>query len=378
MPESGSPVRAVARNVLVVVAVVLVLYLIYLLRTPITWLVIAAFLAIALAGPVNFLQRYMKRGLAIALVYLTLLAIPIGLGALLLPPIVNQISDVATNAPSYVTDVEDYVHKNKTLNDLNNKYDITQKLSDEANKLPSKAGDAAKVLRDIGFGLVSSIFAGVTILILSIFMVASGPRWIEGFVRMQRPEHAERIERTLSRIAGAVGNYVGGALLQATIAGTTAFIMLTILGVPFAGPLAVVYFVFDLIPVVGATIAAFLVAVVTAFVDFPVTLIVWVIFAVVYQQVENYLIQPQIQRRATEIEAFVVLVAVLFGSTLFGVLGAILAIPAAATIQIALQEWNAYRREIAEAESKKKKPRRTRKKPGGAKKSGGATAAEAT
>jgi predicted PurR-regulated permease PerM len=356
MAQTGSPVRAVARNVLVVVAVVLVLYLIYLLRTPITWLVIAAFLAIALAGPVNFLQRHMKRGLAIALVYLTLLAIPIGLGALLLPPIVNQISDVATNAPSYVTDVEDYVHKNKTLNDLNDKYDITQKLNEEAAKLPSKAGDAAGVLRDIGFGLVSSIFAGVTILILSIFMVASGPRWIESFIRMQRPEHAERIERTLRKIANAVGNYVGGALLQATIAGLAAFTMLTILGVPFAGPLAVVIFVADLIPVVGATIGAVFVAIVAAFVNFPVALIVWVIFAIVYQQVENYLIQPQIQKRATKIEAFIVLVAVLFGSTLFGILGAILAIPAAASIQIAVHEYREYRREIAAVNEEKGGP----------------------
>ena len=146
MPKIDSPARAIARNVLVVVGVVLVLYVIYLLRRPISWLIIAAFLAIALAGPVNFFQRYMKRGLAIALVYFGLLLIPIGLGAVLIPPIVNQVSDVATNAPHYVHDIEDYVHKNKTLNDLNNKYDITQKLSDEANKLPSKAGDAAGVL----------------------------------------------------------------------------------------------------------------------------------------------------------------------------------------------------------------------------------------
>ena len=155
---------------------------------------------------------------------------------------------------------------------------------------------------------------------------------------MQRPEHAERIERTLRRIANAVGNYVGGALLQATIAGVASFIVLTILGVPFAGPLAVLVFVFDLIPVVGATIAAFLVAIVTIFVNFPVALIIWVVFAIVYQQVENYLIQPQIQKRATEIEPFVILVAVLFGSTLFGIIGALLAIPAAASIQIALHE----------------------------------------
>jgi predicted PurR-regulated permease PerM len=347
MPKIDSPARTIARNVLVVASVVLLLYVIYLLRKPISWLIIAAFLAVALAGPVNFLQRYMKRGLAIALVYIGLLLIPIGLGAVLLPPIVNQASDVATNAPSYVQDVEDYVQKNKTLNDLNDKYDITQKLADEAEKLPSKAGDAAKVLRDIGFGLVSSIFAGVTILILSIFMVSAGPRWIDGFVKMQRPEHAERIERTLQRIATAVGNYVGGALLQATIAGLSSFIVLTILGVPFAAPLAVVVFVFDLIPVIGATLAAAFVAIVTAFVNFPVALIIWVIFAIVYQQVENYLIQPQIQKRATKIEAFVVLVAVLFGSTLFGILGALLAIPAAASIQIGVHEWRLYRQEVA-------------------------------
>ena len=350
MPQIDSPARAIARNVLVIVGVLLTLYIIYLLRKPISWLIIAAFLAIAVAGPVNFFQRYMKRGLAIALTYLCVLAIPIGLGAVLIPPIVNQVSDVATNAPSYVSDVEDYVQKNKTLNDLNEKYDITQKLSDEAQKLPSKAGDAAKVLRDIGFGLVSSIFAGVTILILSIFMVAAGPRWIEGFIRMQRPEHAERIERTLRRIANAVGNYVGGALLQATIAGVTAFIMLRILGVPFAGPLAVVIFVFDLIPVIGATIGAILVGIVTAFVNFPVALIIWAVFAIVYQQVENYVIQPQIQKRATKVEAFIILVAVLFGSTLFGVLGAILAVPFAASIQIAVAEYLEYRREVAAAE----------------------------
>src|SRR5215218_279601 len=350
MPRIDSPARVIARNVLVVAAVVVILYILWLLRQPISWLVIAAFLAVAVTGPVNFFQRYMKRGLAIALVYVGLLLIPIGLGAALLPPIVNQISDVATNAPSYVTDIEDYVNDNETLKDLNQKYDITEKLNEEAAKLPSKAGDAAEVLRDIGFGLVSSIFAGVTILILSIFMVSAGPRWIEGFIRMQRPEHAERIERTLRRIANAVGNYVGGALLQATIAGVSSYIVLRILGVPFAGPLAVVVFTFDLIPVVGATIGAVLVAIVTAFVNFPVALIIWVVFAIVYQQVENYLIQPQIQKRATRIEAFIVLVAVLFGSTLFGILGAILAIPAAASIQIAVQEYREYRRELTAAE----------------------------
>jgi predicted PurR-regulated permease PerM len=365
MPRIDSSPRAIARAVLVVAAVALILYILWLLRKPISWLIIAAFLAVAAAGPVNFLQRHMKRGFAIALVYLSLILIPVGLAALLIPPVVNEVGDIADNAPAYAQDVEDFVQKNETLRNLNDKFDLTDKLSEEAEKLPSKAGDAAKVLGDIGVGAVNRVFAAVTIFILSIFMVAAGPRWIHEFVQMQRPEHAERVERTLRRIANAVGNYVGGALLQATIAGVTAFVVLKILGVPFAGPLAVLVFLFDLIPVVGATIAAVLVAIVVAVANFPVGLIIWVIYAIVYQQVENYLIQPQIQKRATEIEPFVVLVAVLFGSTLFGIVGALLAIPTAASIQIAFHEYREYRAEVRAEEEKKsrRRKRRSRTKP---------------
>jgi predicted PurR-regulated permease PerM len=336
--------RSIARAVLIVVAVLLTIYVLYLLRKPLSWLIIAAFIAVAAAGPVNVLQRRMRRGFAIAIVYLVIALIPVGLGALLIPPIVSQSEDLADNAPEYVQDVEDFVNDNETLQDLNEDYDITGKLQDEAAKLPDKIPDAAGVLSDIGVGLVNSVFAAVTILILSVFMVAGGPKWVSGFLEAQRPDHAERIERTLQRIANAIGNYVGGALLQATIAGVTAFIVLNILGAPFAGPLALVVFFFDLIPVVGATIAAFLVALVMLFVNFPVALIIWVIFAIAYQQFENYVIQPQIQRRATEIDPFLVLVAVLFGSTLFGVIGALLAIPAAASLLIGFSEWRDYMR----------------------------------
>ena len=105
-------------------------------------------------------------------------------------------------------------------------------------------------------------------------------------------------------------------------------------------------FFFDLIPLVGATIAAVLVGIVTVFADFPVDTIIWTIWAIVYQQVENTVIQPRIQSRAVNVQPFVVLVAVLFGSTLFGIAGALLAIPAAATIQIGLHEYWQYRKEI--------------------------------
>jgi predicted PurR-regulated permease PerM len=338
--------RAVLRTVVIVVAAVLMLYLIYLLRKPITWLVIAAFIAVAMSGPVSLLHRYMKRGLAIALTYVALVAIPIALGVLIVPSLVDQIENLGENVPQYAQDVTEFVEENETLQNLNEKYDITTEIENAANDLPSRIGDAAGILQDIGVGLVNSIFAAITILILSIFMVAGGDRWAQGFVQAQPLDRRERVERALRHIANAIGNYVAGALLQATIAGVSSFIVLTILGAPFAAPLALIVAFFDLIPVVGATIAAILIAIVMIFVNFPLGLIIWVIFAIAYQQVENYVIQPQIQRRAVEIEPFIVLVAVLFGSTLFGILGAVLAIPTAATLQIVWREYRDYRREL--------------------------------
>jgi predicted PurR-regulated permease PerM len=181
--------------------------------------------------------------------------------------------------------------------------------------------------------------------VLSIFMVGSGPRWVRQALALQPRERAERVERALEHMASAVGTFVAGALIQALICGVLTFIVLTVLGVPFAAPLAVLSGLFDLIPLVGATIGAVLVGIVTLFADFPLDTIIWTVWAVVYQQIENTVIQPQIQRRAVNVHPFVVLVSVLFGSTLFGVAGALLAIPVAASIQIAVAEWWTYRRE---------------------------------
>ena len=120
--------------------------------------------------------------------------------------------------------------------------------------------------------------------------------------------------------------------------------MLLILGVPFALPLAVIVFLLDLVPLVGATLGAILVGIVTVFSDFPVDTIIWAIYAIIYQQVENNIIQPRIQARAVQLEPLIVLISVLFGSTLFGVLGALLAIPVAASIQITIREYWTLRR----------------------------------
>lgn len=331
--------KAILRAVLIIVAVVIALYLIIQLRTPLTWLIIAAFIAVPLATLAGRLEHFMPRWLAIVLVYVGLILTPIGLGAILVPPLVTEGNNLVNDVPGYAQDITKFVEENERLRQFEEDYDITTKLEEEAEKLPGRIGDAATILQDVGFGLVSSLFAILTILVLSVFMVSSGPSWARRIIELQPPDRAEQLDRVLRRIAAAVGGYFAGAIAVAFVAGIANYIAMKILGVPFAGPLAVMAGLASLIPMVGATIAAVLIGLVTLFTDFPTTTIIWAIWAVLYQQFENHLIQPQIQKRTVNVSPFVTIVAVLLGGTLLGILGALLAIPIAASIQILLNEW---------------------------------------
>jgi predicted PurR-regulated permease PerM len=333
------PARSIVRIVLIIVCVAVALYLIYLLRRPIGWLLIAAFIAVALSPPVNYLAGRMRRGLAITIVYLGLLLVPIGLIALIVPPLVTQANEFAQNLPEYARDVEEFVQDNERLRNLNEDYQITEKLQQEADKLPERLGGAAQTLGDVGFGIVNSVFALLTILILTAFMLSNGRRWRDALLANQPAERRDRMRRSLDHMSSAVSGYVAGALTVAAIAGILAYLVLLILGVPFRAPLAVMVGLFSLIPLVGATIAAVIVGIVTVFNDFPSATILWAVWAILYQQLENNLIQPQIQKRTVNVHPFITIVAVLFGSALIGVLGAIVAIPIAASIQILLREY---------------------------------------
>ncbi len=342
--------RVVVRILIITLIFALALWLVYLLRKPIGWVLIATFLAIALSGPVNVLSQWMKRGFAITIVYFGLLLVPIGIAALIIPPLVTQGNNLIQDLPQYAQDVQDFAQKNSQLRSLEEDYNITEKLQAEAEKLPARIGDAANILGDIGLGVVNSLFALFTILIMTAFLLGSGRGWVSRAVEMQSPARQARLRKALDHMGKAVGAYVGGVIAQATVAAVLAYIVLIILGVPFAAALAIVIFFADLVPLIGATIGAVVVGVVTVFADFPTATIVWVIYSIVYQQIENTLIQPQIQKRAVNVHPFMVLVAVLFGSTLLGVLGALVAIPIAASVQIAVREWWDYRHDQHVAE----------------------------
>jgi predicted PurR-regulated permease PerM len=335
--------RAIFRVVVIVVLSALALYLLYRLRKPISWVFAAAFIAVCASGPVGRLSKRMPRGAAVALVYVGIVLTPVVLGAILVPPVVNQGVRLVNDAPGYVTDLNKTVKNNTGLRKFDRDYNLTGKLKSAANDLIKKVGQATGALVKIGAALLSSVFALITILVMSIFLVSRGHVWVEQAVATRPPHQAVALRRALTRISNAVGAYVGGALAQAAVAGVITFIVLTILGIPSPLALALVVAILDLLPLVGATLGAVIVAVVTLFHDFPTDTLIWVVFAIAYQQFENYVVQPRIQSKAVDLDPFIIVVAALFGGTLIGVVGALVAIPVAAAIQIAVREYIVYR-----------------------------------
>jgi len=334
--------RTVARVILVAVAIVGVLYFLYLIRTVLEMLFIAVFLAVAL-GPIVeiFVRRKIKRGVAILLTYLLLLATVFGLGLLVVPPIVTGVNNFVGNVPHYVDDLR----KSDTFRKYDDKYKITNKLNEQAKKLPAHLSDAVSGLRSVTVGIFGVIIQLVTILVMAFFLLLDGKRILRFVLEQLGPQHGERFWRISQDVYQAVGGFVAGNVFISVIAGLGAYITMTLLNIPFAVPLAVLVAFFDLIPLVGSTIAGAVVAVVAAVVGFPTKLIIWVVYLVLYQQFENNVIQPVVYRRTVAIHPLVVIVAVLIGGSLLGVLGALLAIPIAATVQILVREWWHYRQE---------------------------------
>jgi len=344
--ESILQYRSILRVVITVVASALALWLVYLLREPLGFLILALFVSVFLSAPINVLSRRMPENLAILLVYLGVVLVPLLVALILIPPLITGGSEIVEELPGYSESFQEWVEENDQLREWDEDFDLTGKAEEFAGSAASGLlSDAPGLLASIGSGAANLILQVFVILVFSLFMVKRGFRWIEPLIKTRPPDEAQRIERTLRRMASAMSSYVVGAMVQAFIAGFFAFIVLLILDVPAPLALAVLVAIFDLIPLIGATIAGLLVAIVTLFVGFPVVTLIWGGYMIGYQQFENYVIQPRIQARAVELDPFIVVIAALFGAALLGVLGALLAIPAAAALQIAVREGMAWRRE---------------------------------
>jgi predicted PurR-regulated permease PerM len=334
--------RTVLRVLGIVLATAVVLEIIWIARHVITWILIALFLALALNPAVDRLERRIKRrSVATGIVYLATLAVFVGIGWLFIPTLVHQVNDFAGRVPDYLHDIT----KGKgRLGFLQTKYHLVDKARKAlqeggASKLFGLSGTALAVAK----GVVNAVLATVTIAFLTLFMLLEGRGWVESFFSLLRPASRKRWRAVGHDIYRTVGGYVTGNLLISLIAGTSATIVLLITGVPYAVALGLIVAILDLIPLGGATIAAIIVGAVAFIHSIPAGIIV-IVFFVVYQQVENHVLQPVVYGRTVQLSPLAVLIAVLIGAQLAGVLGALAAIPVAGSIQVVFVDWLRHRR----------------------------------
>jgi len=335
--------RTIITAAVLIVAIGVVLWVVWVSRRVLIWTFVSAFLAVALNPAVGALQRrgIRRRGAAAAVVYVVMLAIIAGLGALLIPTLVSQVNDLVDAAPGYV---QDLTHGRGPLGFLETKYHVVERVQDavEGNGSGRLAGGATAAL-DVTRSVITFVAGVVTIAFMTFFMLLEGEAWKDRFIALLPAKAQPRAQHVAGEIARTVGGYVSGNLFISVIAGFSVTIVLLVAGVPFALALGLLVAILDLIPLAGATLGAIIVTLVALTHSLTAALVVLGFF-IVYQQLENHLLQPIVYGRTVQLSPLAILVSVLVGAEVAGVIGALGAIPVAGTIQIVISDWLQHRR----------------------------------
>lgn len=303
-------------------------------RSVLILLLISAFLAIGLNPAVEAMERRgVKRGRAVGIVLAGVLLFFVGFGFAVVPPIVDQVSQLASQAPDYLRQLQ----QNRQVASLDSRFHFLDTVQQYVDN-PSNAG--TKLFGGVlGVGKVvfSALFSTLTVLILTLYFLSNLPSIKASAYRAVPRSRRARVGLLTDEILERVGGYVGGALVIAACAGVTTFVVLLLLGVPYPVALALLVAITDLVPLVGATVGAAVVTIVAFFVSAKVGLIA-AAYYIAYQQLENYVLYPRVMKHSVDVSPAATVVAVLVGGSLLGVLGALLAIPIAAAVQLVLQE----------------------------------------
>jgi predicted PurR-regulated permease PerM len=336
----------VVRMVLAVAAGAVFLYLVWRVRGVIRLVGISVFFALALMPVVDALDNRVRapRTLIILTTFVILIASVLLIGYVIVPSLVKQVQQIAHDAPQYAADLR----HNATFRHYDNRYHITPKLVRDAHRLPQMLGHLVGPLKDVTVQAASFIGQVTTVLAISFLLVLHGREYVNLFLTLTG-RRQRRYRQLIVDVNKAVAEYVLGNIVISVLATIATWIVLTILGVPYALALAFLVGFFDLIPLVGATLGAIFVGLATLTVHFPTATIVWVAFIIVWQRFEDYVVQPLVYGKALRVNPIVTIVSVLAGASLLGILGALLAIPIAAAIQIILRDWWANREHPAPA-----------------------------
>jgi predicted PurR-regulated permease PerM len=330
----------------VTVLVGLALLLVYLAWNVLSWIVVAIFLAVALNPAVEALERRgMGRALAASLVFVVALLALTGIGFLVVPPLLSQVTEFVNAVPDFI---DDLTAGRGPLGWLQDEYQIVDRVREaiERQGAAGVLGLSAGVL-DVVRSVVTAVVGAIAIIFLTYFMLLEGPRTIDGLLRLVPESARPRYERVGRDIYRSISGYVTGNLLISLVAGTLATGVLFALGSEFAIALGLLVAIFDLIPLAGATLAAIIVSTVVFIETDWVRCLILIVFFIAYQQFENHVLQPLVYGRTVQLSPLAVLCAVLVGAQLAGILGALLAIPIAGSLLAIVREVLEYRRETA-------------------------------
>ncbi|GAB7191681.1 AI-2E family transporter [Kineococcus sp. NUM-3379] len=348
-PSSGT-VRTILTAIGLLLATALLLYVVLQTRQVLTWMVIAAFFAVALYPFVGWVQRRVlggrRRSLATLLVFLVVLGVLAGIGTVFAVPLAQEGSRFAGQLPQLLDDAR---AGRGPVGDLLERTNALDYVRDNQDRIRAFATGLTTPAAGVLSGVATGLAGAVTIFLLAYLMVLEGPKLVGGTLALFQPARAERIRRVGADCAHSVTGYLTGNLLISVICGTLTYVVLKVMGVPFAGLIALFVALADLVPLVGAPIGA-VVGTSAAFLTSTNAGIVVLVFFVVYSQLENNLLQPMILSRTVDLNPLAVTVAILLAVQLAGVLGALLAIPVAGMIQVVLRDVWDHRRGRPKAE----------------------------
>jgi predicted PurR-regulated permease PerM len=303
-------------------------------RSVLVLLVVAMFIALGLNPVVEFLiRRRLPRGLSVALVFIAVLAV-LGLAGFAVVPVLSeQITNLVTSAPGMLQDLLG----NRKIKAFNDRFQLVTK-AQQALSSGSLVQQLFGGILGAGKVVLGAVFSGVTLLILTLYFLASLPAIKSAIYRLTPASSRARVRVLEDTIFAQISAFISGTFVVAMIAGTLSFIFLIIVGLSeYALALALLIAAFDIIPLIGATIGAVIVCIV-AFVDSTVVGIAAVIFYVAYQLFENYVLQPRVFKKAVDVPGALVVIAALIGAALLGVVGALLAVPVAAALLMLLRD----------------------------------------
>lgn len=314
------------KRIFALLGIAAVLFMAYLAWTPLVWIGIAAFLAVAINPIIHWVQTFMPKksiGLATFLILLVLCGVSVGLAWALFVPLAEQTKSLVANLPEFADKAEQLLAKTP----------FADSIQTNANQVVGSASQVGSLLISFLSGTVEVIVAFITIIALMFFMTLEGKTIKQTTNKLVPSKMRKDVAELGGKVYGIINGYVVGNFLLSAMYGISSGLLLWLLGNPYFLILGLLAALLDLIPLIGSTIAAILIAIVCVLSGQVWVAVIFIAFTIVYVQLENAVLNPLVYSKKVDISPLTVLIAVLIGAAIAGVLGTLLAIPVAATIK---------------------------------------------